>query len=80
MELAALLARRASARTVIFGGDVNRRDSCALDGLWTRTDSSAEQAPGLQHVYGSGTLRSPSADVVPAMHTDHEVLLVRTAE
>ncbi len=79
LELAALLARRASARTVIFGGDVNRRDSCAPDGLWTRTDSSAEQAPGLQHVYGSGTLRSPSAEVVPATHTDHDVLLsVRT--
>ena len=80
VELAALLARRASTRTVIFGGDVNRHDSCAPDGLWTRTDSSAEQAPGLQHVYGSDTLRSPSADVVPAMHTDHDVLLVRTAE
>jgi endonuclease/exonuclease/phosphatase family metal-dependent hydrolase len=78
-ELAALLARRASARTVIFGGDVNRRDSCAPDGLWTRTDSSAEQARGLQHVYGSGALRSPSADVVPARHTDHDFLLVRAA-
>jgi endonuclease/exonuclease/phosphatase family metal-dependent hydrolase len=77
VELAALLARRSSARPVIFGGDVNRRDSCAPDGLWTRTDSSAEQAPGLQHVYGSGALRSPSAEVVPAEHTDHDVLLVR---
>jgi endonuclease/exonuclease/phosphatase family metal-dependent hydrolase len=76
-ELAALLARRASARTVIFGGDVNRRDSCAPDGLWTRTDNSAEQARGLQHVYGSDALRSPSADVVPATHTDHDFLLVR---
>jgi hypothetical protein len=76
-ELAALLARRAAARTVIFGGDVNRRRSCAPDGAWTRTDSSAGQARGLQHVYGSGPLHSPSADVVPAMHTDHDVLLVR---
>jgi endonuclease/exonuclease/phosphatase family metal-dependent hydrolase len=75
-ELAALLARRASSRTVIFGGDVNRRDSCAPDGVWTRTDSSADQAPGLQHVYGSGALRSPSAEVVRATHTDHDVLLV----
>jgi hypothetical protein len=62
---------------VIFGGDVNRHDSCAPAGLWTRTDSSAEQAHGLQHVYGSGALRSPSAEVVPAEHTDHDVLLVR---
>src|SRR4051812_15998072 len=76
-EVAALLARRAAARTVIFGGDVNRRHSCAPDGLWTRTDTSADQAPGLQHVYGSGALRSPSAEVLPATHTDHDVLLVR---
>jgi endonuclease/exonuclease/phosphatase family metal-dependent hydrolase len=75
-ELAALLARRASARTVTFGGDVNRQRSCAPDGLWTRTDGSAGQAPGLQHVYGSGALRSPSAEVVPATHSDHDVLLV----
>jgi endonuclease/exonuclease/phosphatase family metal-dependent hydrolase len=77
VELAALLARRAAAHTVAFGGDVNRRHSCAPAGLWTRTDRSAEQAPGLQHVYGSDALRSPSAEVVSATHTDHDVLLVR---
>jgi len=77
-ELAALLARRAAARTVTFGGDVNRRRSCAPEGLWTRTDSSADQAPGLQHVYGSAALRSPTAEVLPARHTDHDVLLVRS--
>jgi endonuclease/exonuclease/phosphatase family metal-dependent hydrolase len=76
-ELAALLARRGATRTVTFGGDVNRRHSCAPDGVWTRTDRSADQAPGLQHVYGSGPLRSPSAKVIPAAHTDHDVLLVR---
>jgi endonuclease/exonuclease/phosphatase family metal-dependent hydrolase len=76
-ELAALLARRASARTVIFGGDVNRHPSCAPAGLWTRTDSSAGQAPGLQQVYGSAALRSPTAQVVPARHSDHDVLVVR---
>jgi endonuclease/exonuclease/phosphatase family metal-dependent hydrolase len=76
-ELAALLARRAPARILIFGGDVNRRQSCAPDGFWTRTDRSAHQAPGLQHVYGSGPLRSPSAQVVPATHSDHDILLVR---
>jgi hypothetical protein len=62
---------------VIFGGDVNRRPSCAPHGVWTRTDRSARQAPGLQHVYGSGALQSPAATVVPAGHTDHDVLLVR---
>jgi hypothetical protein len=39
--------------------------------------STADQAHGLQHVYGGGALRSPSAEVVPAMHSDHDVLLVR---
>jgi endonuclease/exonuclease/phosphatase family metal-dependent hydrolase len=77
IELAALLARRAAGRTFTFGGDVNRRGSCAPAGLWTRTDRSAAQAPGLQQVYGSGALRSPSAVVVPATHTDHDILLVR---
>jgi endonuclease/exonuclease/phosphatase family metal-dependent hydrolase len=77
VELAALLRHRASARTVVFGGDVNRRRSCAPDGIWTRTDRSADQAPGIQHVYGSRALRSPSVEVMPATHTDHDVLLVR---
>jgi endonuclease/exonuclease/phosphatase family metal-dependent hydrolase len=72
-ELAALLARRGP---VIFGGDVNRRSPCAPGGLWVRTDRAAGQAPGLQHVYGSRTLRSPSAKVLPAAHTDHDVLVV----
>jgi hypothetical protein len=62
---------------VIFGGDVNRRNSCVPAGIWTRTDGAAEQAAGLQHVYGSAALRSPSAEVVPAAHSDHDVLLVR---
>jgi endonuclease/exonuclease/phosphatase family metal-dependent hydrolase len=76
-ELAVLLARRAAARTVIFGGDVNRQQSCAPAGLWTRADRSADQAAGLQQVYGNGALRSPSARVVPATHSDHDVLIVR---
>src|SRR5215467_769433 len=77
-ELRAILARRAAARAVIFGGDVNRRSSCAPHGFWTRTDGSARQDPGSQQVYGTGAFRSPSARVVPAIHTDHDVLLVRT--
>ena len=76
-ELGALLARRAATRTVIFGGDLNRRPSCAPAGFWTRTDRSAHQKPGIQQVYGTGALRSPSAEVIPAKHTDHDVLLVR---
>jgi endonuclease/exonuclease/phosphatase family metal-dependent hydrolase len=76
-ELAALLARRAATRTVIFGGDVNGRRACAPKRAWNRADGSADQAPGLQGVYGTGGLRSPSAAVLPATHTDHDVLLVR---
>jgi endonuclease/exonuclease/phosphatase family metal-dependent hydrolase len=76
-ELRALLARRAAARPVIFAGDLNRLSSCAPRGFWTRTDSSAEQDPGLQQAYGTGAFRSPSAEVVPAEHTDHDILVVR---
>ena len=76
-EVGALIARRAARRIVIFGGDLNRRGSCAPAGAWTRTDRSAHQAGGLQHVYGSRALRAPSAQVLPATHTDHDFLLVR---
>ena len=76
-ELSQLLARRASAHVVIFGGDTNRRAACAPRGDWIRTDGSARQAPGLQHVYGSRALSSPAAHVIPATHTDHDFLLVR---
>jgi endonuclease/exonuclease/phosphatase family metal-dependent hydrolase len=75
--LTALLRRRAASGTIIFGGDVNRRPSCAPHSFWTRTDSSAHQDPGDQHVYGTGALRLPAARVVPTTHTDHDILLVR---
>jgi hypothetical protein len=45
--------------------------------LWTLTDRSADEDPGLQQVYGTAAFRSPSARVVPAIHPDHDVLLVR---
>jgi endonuclease/exonuclease/phosphatase family metal-dependent hydrolase len=77
-QLTAVLAQRAAARAVAFGGDVNRRPSCAPDRVWTRTDHSADQAPGVQHVYASGAaLRWSSTTVLPARHSDHDVLLVR---
>lgn len=75
-DLAAILARR-TARAVVFGGDVNRRSSCAPHGFWTLADGSARQDPGSQQVYGTVAFHSPSARVVPAIHTDHDVLLVR---
>jgi endonuclease/exonuclease/phosphatase family metal-dependent hydrolase len=76
-ELRELLARHVHADPIIFGGDVNRRSSCAPLGFWVRTDRFAHQDPGSQQVYGTGGLRSPSARVLPASHTDHDVLLVR---
>jgi endonuclease/exonuclease/phosphatase family metal-dependent hydrolase len=75
-ELGALLARRANGHMVIFGGDLNRPASCAPRGFWTRTDRAAHQDPGIQHVYGSGAFRFPAMRVLPAEHTDHDVLLV----
>lgn len=76
-ELSAVLARRAIAHTVVLGGDVNRLRSCAPRGFWTRTDSSARLAPGMQHAYGTSSLRSPLEEVLSASHSDHDVLLVR---
>jgi endonuclease/exonuclease/phosphatase family metal-dependent hydrolase len=76
-ELRAVLTRRAAGRAVLFAGDVNRRASCSPDGFWSRTDGSADQAAGLQHAYGSAGLGTPSSRVVPAEHSDHDVLLVR---
>jgi endonuclease/exonuclease/phosphatase family metal-dependent hydrolase len=78
VELKTLLARRAATNSVIFGGDLNHRGSCAPHGFWRRTDGAARQDPGNQQVYGTGVLRSPSAQVLPAMHTDHDALVVRT--
>jgi endonuclease/exonuclease/phosphatase family metal-dependent hydrolase len=76
-ELTALLARRATTRTVIFGGDVNRSGGCAPEHAWTRTDTSAGQAPGLQGIYGTSAFGSPVARAIPITHTDHDALLVR---
>jgi hypothetical protein len=76
-QLRAMLAGREAARAVIFGGDVNRLAPCAPRGFWVRIDASAHQDPGIQQVYGSAGLRSPAAHVVPAVHTDHDILLVR---
>ena len=77
-ELAEFLPDRPIARVVVFAGDVNRRDSCAPDGFWSLTDQSADQQPGVQHVYGNGVaVGSASAEVLAATHSDHDVLVVR---
>lgn len=76
-ELGKLLAGLALGDTVMFGGDLNRRSPCAPRGFRIRTDGMADQGPGSQQVYGTGALRFASARVLPAQHTDHDVLLVR---
>ena len=76
-QLRAMLAGREAARAVIFGGDVNRLAPCAPPGFWVRSDAAGHQDPGIQQVYGSAALRSPSAQVDPAAHTDHDILFVR---
>ena len=75
-QLRAMLAGREAARAVIFGGDVNRLGPCAPRGFWVRSDAAGHQDPGIQQVYGSAALRSPSAHVEPAAHTDHDILFV----
>ncbi len=74
-ELRGVLARYDGAGTTVFGGDVNRQAPCAPASMWAREDGAAGQASGIQHVYGSVSLGSPSARVAPATHTDHDFLL-----
>jgi endonuclease/exonuclease/phosphatase family metal-dependent hydrolase len=78
-ELATVLTRQAVGHPAIFGGDVNRRSSCAPPSFWAQTDASGHQDPGSQQAYGSAAFHHPSAQVVPAAHTDHDVLLVRAS-
>jgi endonuclease/exonuclease/phosphatase family metal-dependent hydrolase len=78
VELGRLLARRAAARPVVFGGDVNRIDTCAPAGYWTATDEAGTQDPGIQQVYGSAAdFATHAVSTVVARHTDHDVLVVR---
>jgi endonuclease/exonuclease/phosphatase family metal-dependent hydrolase len=72
-ELNKVLASR--GRPTIFAGDVNRHGSCAPQGDWTLTDAAATQDAGIQHAYGN--LSSPSSEVEPTTHTDHDALVVR---
>lgn len=72
-ELAQVLATR--GRPTVFGGDVNRRSSCAPEGFWTLTDAAAAQAPGIQHAYGD--LLAPALDIEPMTYTDHDAMVVR---
>lgn len=74
-ELRLVLTRRAS-RFWLFGGDLNRRDTCAPLGSWSRTDAASDRWPGVQHVYGSPAFEDPVAQVLPWPFSDHDLLLV----
>ncbi len=76
-ELREVLAAAPRSQPTVFGGDVNRIESCAPRGAWTARDEEAAQAPGIQHVYGSrpGAVR-PRDVVLPMAYSDHDALLV----
>lgn len=79
-ELTEVLAGDGRRVATVFGGDVNRQDSCAPADFWTLRDSEATQARGIQHAYGTqGQLIRPEADVVPMIYTDHDALLAHAA-
>jgi endonuclease/exonuclease/phosphatase family metal-dependent hydrolase len=71
-ELQGVLARYDKIATTVFGGDLNRRKPCAPATMWAEEDTAATQLPGIQHIYGSDSLKRPSGDVQPAIYTDHD--------
>jgi endonuclease/exonuclease/phosphatase family metal-dependent hydrolase len=73
-ELRDVLARYQDAGTTVFGGDVNRQESCAPATMWSRQDATASQAAGIQHIYGSLSLEPPVPEVAAATYTDHDFL------
>jgi hypothetical protein len=76
-ELEAVLARYAKTGATVFGGDLNRHTACAPASMWTTTDSTAAELPGLQHAYASRSAQAPLTRLSSARHTDHDFLLLR---
>ena len=74
-ELGLVLTHRTS-RFGFFGGDLNRRRSCAPRGAWSRTDAASDRLPGVQHIYGSATFEDPVVHVLPWPFSDHDLLMV----
>jgi endonuclease/exonuclease/phosphatase family metal-dependent hydrolase len=78
-ELTRILASRSEIAATVFAGDVNRQGTCAPEGMWTLTDAGAEQAPGIQHGYGTAEdFRGPHTEIEPAKYTDHDFLVIRS--
>jgi endonuclease/exonuclease/phosphatase family metal-dependent hydrolase len=74
-ELRSVLAGYERTGTTMFGGDLNRTSMCAPSTMWSARDTAATQSPGLQHIYGTGSLDESSVSVAAATHTDHDFLL-----
>ena len=74
-ELGQVLTHRTSP-SWLFGGDLNRRRSCAPRGAWSRTDGASRRLPGMQHVYGSPAFEDPVVKVLRWPFSDHDLLLV----
>ena len=74
-ELHDLLARQQRTGATVFGGDVNRQETCAPATMWTSRDSAATQAAGLQHIYsGMPQAGSTTPGVAAATYADHDFL------
>lgn len=76
IEFAAVLARQATDRPVVAGGDLNRDEPCAAPGMWVQTDRAAAQAPGKQHAYGTRQFELPRTTIVPFPYSDHDVMII----
>ncbi len=75
-EFADVLAGLEAKGPLIAAGDMNRWESCAPAGMWTRGDDDTTQAAGVQHMYGDPQFRRPAASVIPMEYSDHDALVV----
>jgi endonuclease/exonuclease/phosphatase family metal-dependent hydrolase len=75
-EFTRVLQSLESAGPLIAAGDMNRWESCAPTGMWTRGDDRASQRAGVQHVYGDAQFRRPARNVRQMTYTDHDALVV----
>lgn len=75
-ELGLVLAHRTSPLW-LFGGDLNRRRTCAPHGAWSRSDAASDRLPGVQHIYGSPAFEDPVVQVMPWPFSDHDLLVIR---
>ena len=75
-ELRGVLARYDAAGTTVFGGDVNRRTSCARPACGRRATPRPSSCRGSSRSTGAGRSGTTGQRVAPATHTDHDFLSV----